>query len=260
MMNSMIKANVTTPWVLPFTNEENGRIRLFFFPHAGGGASTFFQWSRLLPAFVSSYAIQLPGRETRFREPLYRELRPLVQAITAVLQPYLSEPFVFWGHSMGALLAFEVARTLQQQNLLPQRLIVSGHNAPHVPYADTHVHQAPRADFIDALQKLNGLPEMVLENEELLNLVLPIIRADFQIVETYQYQEGAPLSCPITVLDGKEDAKTNEEDLQAWQQQTKLPLETFTFPGDHFFLFDYQPHLVSKVTHLFNRQLLYTQG
>jgi medium-chain acyl-[acyl-carrier-protein] hydrolase len=260
MMNSMLKTNVITPWILPFTNEQNGRIRLFFFPHAGGGASTFFQWSRLLPAFVNSCAIQLPGRETRFREPLHREIRPLVQTMTAVLQPYLDEPFVFWGHSMGALLAFEVARTLQQQNLLPQRLLVSGHNAPHVPYADPHVHQAPRADFIAALQKLNGIPEMVLENEELLNLVLPILRGDFQLVETYKYHDGLPLSCPITVLDGASDEKTNDTDLQAWQKQTTLPLEMFSFPGDHFFLFDYQPQLVSKVTHLFNRQLLYTQG
>lgn len=258
MMNSMVKTTVTTPWVQPFSNEQNGRIRLFFFPHAGGGASTFFQWSRLLPAFVSSCAIQLPGRETRFREPLHREIRPLVQTMTAVLQPYLDEPFVFWGHSMGALLAFEVARTLQQQKLLPQRLIVSGHNAPHVPYADPHIHQAPRADFITALQALNGLPDAVLENNELLNLVLPIIRADFEIVETYQYQDGAPLSCPITILDGAADEKTNDDHLKEWQKQTTLPLEMFTFPGDHFFLFDYQPHLINKVTKIFNREILNT--
>lgn len=246
----------TSPWLMPFSREGNGRLTFFFFPHAGGGASAFYQWSRVLPATISSYAIQLPGRETRLREPLYRQLSSLADVLAEVLQPHLHPPFVFWGHSMGALLAYELTRRLQQHNLnLPQRLLVSGYNAPHIPYADPHIHHLPEVDFIAALQELNGTPETVLNDEELRNLVLPIVRADFQLVETYTYQEAVPLRCPITILDGATDDKTNEADLQEWQQQSIQPLEMFTFPGDHFFLYNLQPELVSTVLYLINRQL-----
>ena len=241
---------------MPFSREGNGRLNLFFFPHAGGGASAFYQWSRVLPTEITSYAIQLPGRETRLREPLHREVPSVVDSLARVLQPYLHIPFVFWGHSMGALLGFEVARYLQRQGLNPpQRLLVSGYNAPHIPYADPHIHHLPEADFIAALEKLNGTPEAVLKNAELRDLVLPVVRADFQLVETYAYQEAAPLDCPITVLDGVADHKTNKPDLQEWQGQSTHPLEMFTLPGDHFFLYDMQPKLVSTVLYLLNRQL-----
>ena len=251
---------MTTAWLMPFSKEQNGRLRLFFFPHAGGGASAFYQWSRVLPSDITCYALQLPGRETRLREPLHRQVRPLVQSLTNVLQPYLDAPFIFWGHSMGALLSFEVARTLQQQGMsMPQRLMVSGYNAPQIPYADPPIHHLPQPDFIAALQELNGTSPMVLEDVELRNLVLPIIRADFQLVETYIYQDSEPLPCPITVLDGAADEKTNGADLQEWQRQSTQPLEMFTFPGDHFFLYDPQPKLVNTVVNIFNRQLRHRQ-
>jgi surfactin synthase thioesterase subunit len=252
----MMQQKMTTPWLMPFSRERNGRFNLFFFPHAGGGASTFYAWSRVLPADITSYAIQLPGRETRLREPLHRQVSSLVESLASELQPYLDVPFIFWGHSMGALLGFELTRRLQQhgQNI-PQRLIVSGYNAPHLPYADPHIHHLPEADFMAALQALNGTPEVVLRDVELRNLVLPVVRADFQLVETYTYQESALLDCPITVLDGVADDKTNEADLREWQRQSRHTLEMFTFPGDHFFLYDLQPKLVTTVINLFNRQL-----
>lgn len=246
----------TTPWLMPFSREGNGRLNLFFFPHAGGGASAFYQWSRVMPKEITSYAIQLPGRETRLREPLHRQVPTVVESLAEVLQPHLHSPFIFWGHSMGALLGFELARHLQRHGLnMPQRLLVSGYNAPHIPYADPKIHHLPEADFITALQKLNGTPEAVLKDAELRNLVLPIVRADFQLVETYTYQEADTLHCPITVLDGLADDKTNEADLREWQRQSTQALEMFTFPGDHFFLYDLQPKLISTVLYLFNRQL-----
>lgn len=253
----MLKEQITTPWLMPFSRGGNGRLNLFFFPHAGGGASAFYQWSRVLPKEITSYAIQLPGRETRLREPLRREVSPLVAALVEELRPYLeTTPFLFWGHSMGALLGFELTRHLQQHGLpTPQRLLVSGYNAPHIPYADPHIHHLPEADFIAALQALKGTPEMVLNDDELRDLVLPIVRADFQLVETYVHEEAEPLHCPITVLDGVADDKTNKTDLQEWQRQSTQLLEMFTFPGDHFFLYDLQPKLTSTVLYLLNRQL-----
>ena len=257
----MMQQKINTPWLMPFSREGNGRLNLIFFPHAGGGASAFYPWSRVLPAELTSYAIQLPGRETRLREPLHRQVSTLVESLSDVLQPYLDRPTIFWGHSMGALLGFELTRRLQQHGLnTPQRLIVSGYNAPHIPYADPHIHHLPEVDFIAALQELNGTPEVVLKDTELRDLVLPIIRADFQLVEMYTYQESTPLNCPITVLDGSADNKTNEADLQAWQQQSTEVLEMFTFPGDHFFLYDLQPKLVNTVINLFNRQLQVIKG
>jgi surfactin synthase thioesterase subunit len=247
----------TTPWLMPFSRGGNGRLNLFFFPHAGGGASAFYQWSRVLPKEITGYAIQMPGRETRLREPLHREVPPLVASLAEELQPYFeAAPFIFWGHSMGALLGFELTRHLQQQGLpAPQRLLVSGYNAPHIPYADPKIHHLPEADFIAALEKLNGTPETVLKDAELRELVLPIVRADFQLVETYTYRENEPLNCPITVLDGAADGKTNEADLQEWQRLSTQALEMFSFPGDHFFLYDLQPKLISTVLYLLNRQL-----
>ncbi|MCA9944894.1 MAG: thioesterase [Anaerolineales bacterium] len=254
----MMRQKISTPWLMPFSREEagNGRLNLFYFPHAGGGASAFYQWSRVLPQEITSYAIQLPGRETRLREPLFRQIPDLIIALADVLQPFLHTPFLFWGHSMGALLGFELARHLQQQRLpMPRQLLVSGYNAPHIPYADPHIHHLPTADFMTAVQELNGTPQIVLEDVELRNLVLPILRADFQLVETYIYQDSDPLPCPITVLDGVADEKTNEADLQAWQKHSTRPLEMFTFPGNHFFLYDLQPKLVNTVANLLQRHL-----
>jgi surfactin synthase thioesterase subunit len=247
----------TTPWLMPFYRGGNGRLNLFFFPHAGGGASAFYQWSRVLPKEITSYAIQLPGRETRLREPLHREMSVLVDVLTGELRPYLeTAPFIFWGHSMGALLAFELTRHLQQRSHpTPQRLFLSGYNAPHIPYADPKIHHLPEADFVAALKELNGTPAAVLQDAELRELVLPIVRADFQLVETYAHEEAQPLSCPITVLDGAADDKTNEVDLKEWQRQSTQALEMFAFPGDHFFPYDLQPKLISTVLYLLNRQL-----
>ena len=252
----MTQQRIKTPWLMPFSREGNGRLNLFFFPHAGGGASAFYQWSRVLPEAITSYAVQLPGRETRLRENLHRQVSSVVESLAEVLQPYLDTPFIFWGHSMGALLSFELTRHLQHKGApTPERLFVSGYNAPHIPYSDPHIHHLPEADFVAALKELNGTPEMVLKDAELRQLVLPIVRADFQLVETYTYEEAKPLNCPITVLDGVADEKTNEADLQEWQRQSRQVLEMFTFPGDHFFLYDLQPKLVNTVINLFNRQI-----
>lgn len=255
----MSQRQISTPWLTPLYREQNDHLRLIFFPHAGGGASTFYPWSRVLPAGISSYAVQLPGRETRIRDTLHWQMQSVVQALTNALPPFLDQPFIFWGHSMGALLAYEVAQKLQQVLKTPRRLIVSGCNAPHIPYLDPQIHQLPEAEFIAALQELNGTPSAVLQNAELRDLILPALRADFQIVETYTYQESQPLNCPITVLDGLEDDKTNEADLQEWQKHTSQLLEMFTFPGDHFFLYDRQPALVETVGNLLNHQLQHIQ-
>ncbi len=251
----------TTPWLMPFSREPNGRLHLIFFPHAGGGASTFFQWSKLLPEGVTSYAVQLPGRETRLRDTLHRRIDTVVQSLTDSLPPFLERPYLFWGHSMGALLSYEVAQRLQQLGRpLPQRLIVSGMNAPHVPYADPHIHHLPEAEFVTALEGLNGTSPTVLQNAELRSLVLPMIRADFQMVETYAYQETVPLTCPITILDAVDDEKTDEAGLQEWQKQSTELLEMFTFPGNHFFLYDLQPKLVNTIGNLLTRQMRNHKG
>jgi medium-chain acyl-[acyl-carrier-protein] hydrolase len=259
-MTVMTHRPLTTPWLMPFSREPNGRLRLFFFPHAGGGASSFFQWSRKLPEEVTSYAVQLPGRETRLRDTLHRQVDTVVDALVQALPPFLERPFIFWGHSMGALLSYEVAQRLRAHGLpLPQRLIVSGLNAPHVPYADPHIHHLPEDEFVAALEGLNGTSPTVLQNAELRSLVLPMIRADFQMVETYAYQEAAPLTCPITILDAVDDEKTDEAGLQEWQKQSTELLELFTFPGNHFFLYELPPTLVSTVGNLLRRQMRHTQ-
>lgn len=255
MTNIFSNANATTPWLMPFSKEGNGRINLFYFPHAGGGASSFFQWARRLPNELNSYAIQLPGRETRLRETPIDNLPQVVEGLVGVLRPYLNKPFIFWGHSMGALLSYEVTRALAKQHIRPQRLIVSGYNAPHIPYADPHIHHLPQDEFMTALQELNGTPAEVLADEELRSLLLPLLRADFKLVEQYQPKTAVSLPVPITILNGDADEKTNREDLEAWQAHSTSPLELFEFSGDHFFIHHHQPDLVNTVLNIFKRHL-----
>jgi medium-chain acyl-[acyl-carrier-protein] hydrolase len=213
------------------------RLRLFCFPYAGGAASIFYTWPDDLPKDVEVCPIQLPGRQDRIRETPFTHVTPLVQAIAPAIRPYLDKPYAFFGHSLGTLISFELARLLAAQNDPgPVRLLVSGHRAPQAPDPNPPIHHLPDAEFIEELERLNGTPEMVLENPELLQLFLPLLRADFTAAETYTYTAGAPLDCHISAFGGLQDDKVSRDGLAAWQEQTRRTFTLRMFPGDHFFL------------------------
>jgi medium-chain acyl-[acyl-carrier-protein] hydrolase len=221
-------------------------LRLFCFPYAGGGASIFRTWSAGLPATIEVCPVQLPGRETRLKEAPYPHLPPLVQAMTQALMPSLDKPFAFFGHSMGALVSFALARQLcRQANLRPVHLFVSACSAPQFPLLCHALHTLPDPELIEELRRLNGTPQAALACPELMQLMLPILRADFAMCATYAYASEPPLDCPITVFGGMQDVAVRRERLQAWRFQTGAACAFHTLPGDHFFLHTAQLSLLS---------------
>ncbi len=183
-------------------------------------------------------------------EPPFTHITPLVQELEHVLTPYLDLPFLFFGYSLGALIAFELTRQLRRNNLPgPNRLFVAAHRAPQLPHSTPTLHNLPNAEFINALYKLGGTPEAVLQHEELMQMLLPVLRADFSIYETYVYSDEAPLSCPLTVFGGEEDPDVRVQELAPWREQTTGQFNINILPGNHFFLHSNQDLLLGLITH-----------
>jgi medium-chain acyl-[acyl-carrier-protein] hydrolase len=223
-------------------------IRLFCFPYAGGSSVAFRDWSNALPADVEVYGVQLPGRESRFNEEPYTRVADLVGDVAEAFSDRMDVPFVFFGHSMGALVAFLLARELRRRHQAgPELLMVSGRRAPQRPDPDPPIHALPQAEFVDKIREFNGTPEAVFQNEELLQLLIPVLRADFALCETYDYEEEEPLTCPITAFGGIQDPEVPREDLGAWAHQTNGSFTLRMFPGDHFYLLDRSGTLLQQV-------------
>lgn len=225
------------PWVAFRAATGRARLRLFCLPYAGGGASVFRTWPVGLPPDVEVCPIQLPGRETRLAEAPFSRLAALVDALGEGLRPYLDLPFALFGHSMGALVGFELARRLRgRYGSSPRHLFVSARRAPHLPERRPPIHRLPDPALVEELRRLNGTPEAVLRNGELMRLMLPALRADLAVCETYVHVEQAPLECPVSALGGVDDLEVPGGDLAAWAEQTRGPFALHMLPGDHFFL------------------------
>ncbi|HZR97739.1 MAG TPA: alpha/beta fold hydrolase [Chloroflexota bacterium] len=226
------------------------RLRLFCLPHAGGGASLFRGWADALPAAVEVCPVQLPGRENRLREPLYTALPPLAAALATALGPWLDRPFALFGHSMGAWIAFALARELRQRyGIAPAQLLVSGRRAPHLPARQPPIHDLPEPRFLTALRdRYNGLPDVILQEPELLEIYLPIVRADMRLVETFTCATDAPLACPIAAFGGTEDRMVSRDELAAWSDHTARQFTLQMFDGGHFFVQTARPALLAAVS------------
>ena len=225
------------------------RLRLFCFPYAGGTAAAYHAWPTALAEDVDVCAIQLPGRGARFRDAPYTRMPDLVRAAAEALRPSLDVPFALFGHSMGALVAFEVARELRRRgDPRPALLLVSGHEAPHRPDPDPPISHLDDAAFVaEICRRYDGIPREVREQPELMELVLPMLRADFMAIETYAYAEEEPLDLPISCFGGSEDDRVTREDLEAWQAQTRDTFRLRTIPGGHFFLDSARSQLLDAV-------------
>jgi medium-chain acyl-[acyl-carrier-protein] hydrolase len=245
----MIPLPSSNTWIKCPNPNPSASIRLFCFPYAGSGASIFRNWANSLPYFVEVCAIQLPGREERRKEPLFNHISPLVQTLTQVLDSYLDRPFVFFGHSMGALVSFQLARQLRaNQQRTPSHLVVSGRRAPQIPDRNPLLHTLPEDEFLAELRRFNGTPQQVLENPELMQLFLPTIRADMAICDTYPYVEEPPLDCSISVFGGQDDSEATGNHLEGWKIQTSSQFSLQMLPGNHFFLHSCQSLLLEKLT------------
>lgn len=223
------------------------RLRLFCFPFAGGSATFFRSWAEQFPPDLQYRtelcAVRFPGHERR-NEPLFTRLAPIVDMLRPAVAAYASLPFAFFGHSMGALVSFELARELRRRRMQgPVHIIVSGHRAPHLPDPNPAFHRLPDPEFLTALRKYGGTPDEVLHNAELVQLFMPVLRADFAVCETYAYKPEEPLDCSITAFGGVEDPRVTRDELSAWQAQTRDSFSLRMFPGGHFFLQSSEPFL-----------------
>lgn len=224
-------------WFIPFKQEKSSYVRLFCFHYGGGSASAYKEWVKDLLDYVDLIAIQLPGRESRFGESLLSNVPQVVSELYKDFDPYLNKPFVFFGHSIGSLIAFELTRLLRKHGIfMPKHLIVLGTKAHQVPLKRPIIHNLPDPKLTEEIRKYNGIPNDILENQELMSIFLPIIRADFSISETYQYTVEEALDCPITALGGLSGDSFDSADLLEWKTQTSSSFEYHLLPGDHFFI------------------------
>jgi medium-chain acyl-[acyl-carrier-protein] hydrolase len=219
----------------------DARLRLFCFPFAGGGPWIFNSWADKLPPDIQReielWSVRLPGRESRRREPLFTELPPLLAALTPPISSLLTESYAFFGHSMGALVSFELACELRSQGAVgPVHMIVSGHRAPRLQRGHHPVHHLSDREILVKLRRLGGTPDEVMENPALMRIYLPLLRADFAVCEKYIYRHREPLDCSVTALGGVDDPQVSREELSAWRSHTCGPFSFHMFPGGHFFL------------------------
>lgn len=213
------------------------RLRLVCFPYAGGGVSIFRDWPRALPRDVEVCSIELPGRDTLIGMPPVSRLPELVEQVRKSLGSLVELPYALFGHSMGTLLAFELARCLRRDALpLPGALYVSGHRAPHLPDPRRPLHLLSDTEFAAELHRLQGTPPQVLANRELMDLVLPLLRGDFAVAETYRYEPEPPLPVPLFAWGGLDDAEVSAAEIAAWEQHTSDRFRMRMLPGSHFFL------------------------
>ncbi len=223
-----------------FTPKPNplAALRLICFPYSGASASIYFDWANILPPSIEVVAVQLPGRANRLAEPLLTDMPSVIQGVMTELPRLLDRPFALFGHSLGAQEAFETALALRRARFPePARLFVSGHGAPHAEDPEKLLlHRLDDEAMMQELRKMNGMAPEILGNDELMQLLLPILRADFTISETYSYQPGSPLTCSLSAYSGLQDRYVTREQMMAWQELTTGDFRLRMFPGDHFYL------------------------
>ncbi len=213
------------------------RVRLLCFPHGGGGATGFNEWPEYLPEDIEVCAVQFPGRGRRLFEAPPTSIDQVVEALLEAFQPFRGTPVALFGHSLGAWVAFEFARRLQERKTPIVHLFVSGQTAPHLPDPEAPIRDWPDREFITEVhQRYGGFPEEILHDDEMMALLLPALRADFTMKETYRYSEGPLLECPISSFGGYEDGSVAVDDLAAWRDRTGSAFRFKVFSGGHFFI------------------------
>lgn len=242
--------NTNTPWLLVPRPNPRTAMRLFCFPYAGSGAVVYRTWPNDLPPEIEMCAVQLPGRENRFRETPLNDLAQVVSGLAQALTPFLDKPFAFFGHSLGGLIGFELALHLREHHgVAPSQLFISARRAPHLPEPLAAIHHLPNEEFITHLQqRYGGIPQAILQAPDLLHAMLPMLRADFALFENYVYRSRPVLAGPITVFGGEQDRIVGRNDLAAWREHTSERFALHMLEGDHFFLRSAQPFITREIS------------
>lgn len=236
------------PWYVEYRKNSQATIRLFCFHHSGGGASTYYPWLEHLIPHIEMIAIQLPGRENRFTEPLTNNLKDIINNLGLGFEYYKNKPFLVFGHSLGGLIAFEFVKSIRElYSLYPCHIIISATKAPHLPFRMNLLSPLDDQALKEELKTYNGIEGAILNNEEFLSLLLPIIKNDFSISERYCSADVMPLPCDILLLSGTQDRTVNEEEIQAWAAHTTGKFEHISFSGGHFFIKDHQKDIIKLI-------------
>lgn len=243
---------MTQPWIR-LSKEGKDVFKLFCFPYSGGMAQVFRPFSNLLPQGVGVYGFELPGRGRRFTDTPLTSIYAMIKEALNGITPLHGNNSMFFGHSLGGILAFELARELRRQHLpIPRQLFVSGIRAPHVPRREGKIYNLSDKDFIGKLMEMGGTPMEILENKEMLDLVLPSLRKDFQAYDTYVHTPELPLSCPITAFGGSMDTFVTADDVKQWAMHTNILFTSRMFEGDHFFIHEQFSEIAVMISKAFS--------
>ena len=233
---SMIKT-VKNKWLFVPQNKVAPDIRIICFPYAGGSSATYMQWKNELPKNVELVIIQAPGKGARMFEPLHHSMSELIDDLLQHISPVLEKPYVLLGHSLGSRVAFELMVKLQERGSpLPEHFFALGSRGPHIYSEEEISYKLPDAEFIEHIKTLNGTPQEILDNQEMMKFLMPILRADFKISETYTYKGTATFDIPLSVLGGIEDKAVSLYQLQSWKGFFSKPMDLHQLAGDHFFI------------------------
>jgi surfactin synthase thioesterase subunit len=242
-------------FVIPKPNP-NADLRLICFPYAGGSATIYMSWVKFLPKNVELVIVQPPGRGTRMFEQAFSTMASLTTELLKVFPNYIDKPYIFFGHSLGSRVAFELTKQLQILSLpLPQYFIASGSRGPHIASTKKSIHHLPDDEFIAELKRLNGTPQAVIENKELMELFLPLLRADFEIADNYCFTGNVSFNCPIFVLSGEEDIDITQFHLESWGDFFNSTAEVHMISGNHFFIDSHKVLVLEKVNDIITKVL-----
>ena len=226
-----------TKWIQYEHSAENPKHRIFCFPYAGGSALFYAKWYTHISSHVDVFPIQLPGRESRMKEKPIRDMNEALERIIRHIEPLLTENYSFVGHSMGSIMAYEVAKRLAQKKCkMPERIYISGALPPDLLGQSEKIHEMSDEDFCNRLMGYDNLQPDMLEHEEFYKFFLPIIRADFEMIETYRPMGYWKMPCDVTILSGTEDPFVPIENLEQWDRYCEKKPDIVTFSGNHFFL------------------------
>ncbi|MFI5611141.1 thioesterase II family protein [Amycolatopsis sp. NPDC051903] len=226
-------------WFRRFHAADEAGARLVCLPHAGGSASFYFPVSRALAPDIEVLAVQYPGRQDRRHEPFLTSIDALAERIAALLGDKTDRPLALFGHSMGAMIAYEVARRLEDRGSPVSALFVSGRRAPSRRRAES-VHTRTDEGVIAELRRLSGTELDLLGDEDVVRMILPVVRNDYRAVETYRYEPGPPLTTPVVAFTGTDDPVASVDEVRSWADYTSAGFELVTLSGGHFFLTRHQ--------------------
>ena len=240
--------NKITPWLHGMQKDSDVDFRLFCFSYAGGGASTYLRWRAHISKSTDICAVQPPGREGRISESPISDLKILISNIADVITPHTNIPYAFFGHCNGALISYELFRELRRRGVtLPEHMFISSFRSPERVNINKVLNDLPESEFLSLLRTYGGIPDSILNDKEIIQSLMPTLRADFSLHENYRYTEEEKINCPLTIYGGLKDNIVPRKELVGWRDMTSAGAKIKLFPGGHFFIDSHTKSVVKSI-------------